>query len=144
MAHPPEPDQLHADRPIATEDRSLGELFADLSRETTTLVHQEVDLAKTELSQKAAQVGKDVSFLAAGGAILYAGLLALIAALVIGLGQAGLPWWLSALVTGLFVLGIGGFLVWKGLTNLKHESVVPQNTLESLKEDAQWAKEQTK
>jgi hypothetical protein len=143
MTHPPEPDQLRADRPVATEDRSLGELFADLSHETTTLVHQEVDLAKTEMSQKAAQAGKDVGFLAAGGAILYAGLLALIAALVIGLGQAGPPWWLSALVVGLIVASVGGFLVQRGLDNLKHESLVPHQTVESLKEDAQWAKEQT-
>jgi len=124
--------------------RSLGELFSELSQETSALVRQEVELAKTEMSQKAAAVGKDVGFLAAGGAVAYAGLLALIAAIIVALGQTGLAWWLSALVVGLIVAGVGGFLVWKGFTNLKHESPVPQQTLETLKEDAVWAKEQTK
>jgi uncharacterized protein HemX len=144
MAHPLDPDQVSEERPAGKEDRSLGELFAELTRETTTLVRQEVDLAKTEMSHKAAEVGKDVGFLAAGGAAAYAGLLALIAALIIGLGQAGVTWWLSALVVGLIVAGIGGFLVWRGLNNLKHETKAPLETIETLKEDARWAKEQTK
>jgi len=144
MAQPFEPNQVREERPRANEDRSLGELFAELSRETTTLIRQEVDLAKTEMSHKATAVGKDVGFLAAGGAVLYAGLLALIAAVVIGLGQAGLTWWVSALLVGLVVAGIGGFLVWRGLSNLKTMTMAPQETIQTLKEDARWAKEQTK
>ena len=142
MAHPLDADHVSEERPVPKEDRSLGELFSELTRETTTLVRQEVDLAKTELSHKAAEVGKDVGFLAAGGAVLYAGLLALIAALIVGLGQAGVTWWLSALIVGLVVLGIGGLLVWRGLTDLKHTTMAPQETIETLKEDARWAKEQ--
>lgn len=144
MAQPSDPNHVSDEPPAAKEDRSLGELFGELSRETTTLVRQEVDLAKTEMSQKAAVVGKDVGFLAAGGAVAYAGLLALIAALIIGLGQAGVTWWLSALVVGLIVVGVGGFLVWRGLDNLKHETMVPQETIGTLKEDARWAKDQAK
>lgn len=144
MAHPLDPDEVSERRPVAKEDRSLGELFSELTRETTMLVRQEVDLAKTEMSHKAAEVGKDVGFLAAGGAILYAGLLALIAALIIGLGQVGVTWWLSALIVGLVVAGIGGFLVWSGLNNLRRTTMAPQETIQTLKEDAQWAKEQTK
>ena len=55
------------------DDRSLGELFSELAQETSTLVRQEVQLAKTEMGQKASRVGKDVGFLAAGGAVAYAG-----------------------------------------------------------------------
>jgi hypothetical protein len=135
-------DHVTEQRPIADE-RSLGELFSDLSRETTTLVRQEVELAKTELSQKAAHVGKDIGFLAAGGAVLYAGFLALIAALIIGLGQAGVPWWVSALIVGLIIAGIGAYLVLTGLNDLRHQSLAPTQTLETLKEDQEWAKEQT-
>lgn len=135
-------DHVTEQRSLADE-RSLGELFSDLSRETTTLVRQEVDLAKTELSQKAAAVGKDVGFLAAGGAVLYAGFLALIAAIIIGLAQAGLTWWVSALLVGILVAGAGAYLVWSGINDLRHQSLAPQQTIATLKEDQEWAKQQT-
>jgi hypothetical protein len=124
------------------EDRSLGELFSELSRETTTLVRQEVDLAKTELTHKAAEIGKDVGFLAAGALVAYAGFLTLIAMVVIALGQIGVAWWLSALIVGAVVLAAGGLLVKTGLTALKNEGVAPKQTIETLQEDAQWAKNQ--
>jgi len=126
------------------EGRSLGELFAELSKGTSELVRQEVALAKIELSQKAAQVGKDVGFLAAGGVVVYAGFLALIAAIIIGLGQAGVTWWLSALVVGIGVAAVGGFLVMRGINDLKQTNLAPEQTLDSLKEDTQWAKDQTR
>lgn len=125
-----------------SDERSLGELFSDLARETSTLVRQEVQLAKTEMTQKASAVGKDVGFLAVGGAVAYAGLLALIATLIIVLGTVGLPWWLASLIVGVIVAGVGYFLVQKGLNALKQESMAPQQTIQTLKEDRQWAKEQ--
>ena len=125
------------------DDRSLGELFADLSRETTTLVRQEVELAKTEMTQKATRVLRNIGFLAIGGAIAYAGLLALIAAVIILLAMV-IPWWLSALLVGLVIAGIGAFLIWKGLNALKQEDLVPRQTIETLKEDQEWAKEQVR
>ena len=124
------------------EDRSLGELFSELSRETSTLVRQEVDLAKTELTHKAGEIGKDVGFLAAGALVAYAGLLTLVAMAVIALGQLGVTWWLSALIVGAVVLAIGGFLVKTGLTALRNEGMAPKQTIETLQEDAQWAKNQ--
>lgn len=126
------------------DDRSLGELFGELARETSTLVRQEVALARTELSQKAGEIGKDLGFLAVGGAIAYAGLLAIIAAIIIALGTLGLPWWLSALLVGLVVAGIGFFLVQRGLGAIKREGLAPKQTLDTLKEDAEWVKEQAR
>ena len=125
------------------DSRSLGELFADLSRETTTLVRQEIDLAKTEMTHKATRVGKDVGFLAVGGAVIYAGFLALMAALVLVLGH-WIPWWLSAFVVGGVVAGVGYGLVQKGLAALKHEEMAPRETLQTVKENVEWAKEQTR
>jgi hypothetical protein len=122
-------------------DRSLGELFGELSRQTGELVRQEVALARTELGQKAAQVGKDVGFLAVGGAIAYAGLLAIIAAIIILLANV-IPWWLSALLVGIVVALIGYFLVQRGLDALKKESMAPKQTIETIKEDTEWAKQQ--
>jgi xanthine/uracil permease len=130
-------------RPSTRDDRSLGELFGELSRETTTLVRQEVQLAKTEMSQKATAVGKDVGFLAAGGAVAYAGLLALIAAVILALGQLGVPWWVSAALVGAVVALIGWALIRTGMNNLKHTSLAPTETINTLKEDSQWAKDQT-
>ena len=124
------------------DDRSLGELFSELSQETTTLIRQEVNLAKTEMSQKASRVGKDVGFLAASGAVAYAGLLAIIAG-VIALLALVIPLWLSALLVGLVVAAIGYFLVKRGLDALKQEDLTPRQTIETLKEDKEWAKDQT-
>lgn len=142
MAHPIDANHVQEVRASQGAERSIGDLFSDLTREMTTLVKQEVSLAKTEMSRKAAKAGRDVGFLAAGGAILYAGFLALIAALIIGLGQAGVTWWLSALIVGLIVAAVGGFLVWKGMDNLKRADLAPTQTLDTLKEDTTWAKEQ--
>lgn len=128
--------------PTGQDDRSIGELFSDLTRDTTSLVRQEVELAKTEMSHKAARVGKDVGFLAAGGAVAYAGFLTLIAAVVLVLGLA-IPMWISALIVGIVVAGIGAFLVMRGIDNLKNEGVAPKATIETLQEDKQWVQEQT-
>ena len=124
------------------DDRSIGELFAELSQETTRLVRQEVQLAKTEMSQKASRVGKDVGFLVAGGAVVYAGLLAIIAGGIFLLALV-IPVWLSALLVGIAVAAVGYFLVRKGLDALKQENLAPQETIETLKEDKEWAKDQT-
>jgi hypothetical protein len=125
------------------EEKPLGELFADLGREVSTLVRQEAALAKAELGQKASRVGSHVASLAAGGAVAYAGLLAIIAALIGLLSEAGLDWWASALIVGAVVGAIGGVLVMKGINALKSEDLAPRQTIESLKEDAQWARRQT-
>lgn len=128
--------------PPKSDDRSLGELFSELTRDLTALVRQEAALARTELTEKAQTVGKNLGVLAAGGAVAYAGFLALLAALILGLGQLGVPWWLSALIVGLVVAGVGYALVQKGLAALKQLNLAPEQTIATLKEDKEWAKEQ--
>jgi len=125
-------------------ERSLGDLFSDLSREITKLVRQEITLARTELGQTASKVGRDIGFLAVGGLVIYAGLLVILAAIVIILATIGLPWWLSALIVGIVVAAIGYFLLRRGLDALKKENFAPQKTMETIKEDVEWAKEQTR
>jgi hypothetical protein len=124
------------------DERSLGDLFSDLSRETTTLVRQEVQLAKAELTQSATEVARGIGMLVAGGAVAYAGLLFLLLAIVFGLIEAGWDAWLSALVVGLVVVAIGAVLVLRARESLKPANLAPQKTVETLKEDAAWAKEQ--
>jgi amino acid transporter len=126
---------------IVKEERSLGELFSELATETSTLVRQEVALAQTELTQKATRVGKNVGFLVVGGAVAYAALLAVIAAVIIGLSYF-VPAWAAALIVGVIV-GIAAFiLISSALSALKRANLAPTQTVESIKEDAQWLKNQ--
>ena len=124
------------------DDRSLGELFAELAQETSTLVRQEVELARVELGQKAAGVGRAVASLVLGGAVAYAGFLAIMAAVIVALADAGLPWWLSALLVGVVIAGVGYALVARARTALQRVELAPRRTVETLKEDREWAKEQ--
>lgn len=125
------------------DDRSLGELFSELAQETTTLVRHEVNLAKVEMSEKASRAGKHVGVLAAGGAVAYAGLLAILAAVIILLNDVMLLW-VSALLVGVVAAVVGYFLIRRGLAALKREDLAPRQTMETLKEDQQWAKDQTR
>ena len=120
------------------DNRSLGDLFKELSRETGTLVRKEVELATTEMSAKLSAAGTHAGTVAAGGALAHAGLLVLIAALVIGLTQLGVTPWLSALLVGLLTIGVGYLLVNRGLTNLRRTSVAPTKAIDSMKETARW------
>ena len=123
------------------EERSLGELFSELASETTRLVRQEVLLAKIELGQKASTVGKRVGLIAVGGAVAYAGLLAVIAAVVLLIAHF-MPVWLAALIVGVVVMGAGYFLIQQHLNALKNADLTPRATIETLKQDKQWAREQ--
>jgi uncharacterized membrane protein YqjE len=124
------------------EDRSIGELFSELSQKTTTLVRQEIELAKVEMSQKASRVGKNVGFLVIGGVVAYTGLLAVVAAGIILLGQV-IAYWLSAAIIGVVIAAVGGVLVIKGANTLRQEEPTPRETVETLQEDKEWLKDQT-
>lgn len=124
--------------PHPNEERSLGELFSELMRETSTLVRQELNLFKTEMRGKIAHVGKDAGMIAGGGLLAYAGLLALVAALI-GILDMVMPWWAAALIVGLAVTAAGGMLVKKGLDALKREDLVPHESIDALKEDRSGA-----
>lgn len=128
-----------AQQQMAKEERSLGDLFSELAAETGTLVRQEVALAQAELTDKAGKVGKNIGFLAAGGAVAYAALLAVTAGIIIGLA-AFIPAWLSAILVGLIIGAIGYFLITSALAELKRASAMPRETIETIKEDVKWLK----
>jgi xanthine/uracil permease len=125
------------------DERSLGELFAELARETSTLVRQEVDLARIEMSEKASRAGRHVGVLAVGGAVAYAGLLAILAG-VIALLNAVMHLWVAAVLVGIVVAIVGYILVRRALDALKREDFAPRQTIETLKEDQKWTKEQAR
>jgi hypothetical protein len=125
------------------QDRSIGDLFSELANETALLIRQEIALAKAELIQKASRVGLNIGFLVLGGAIAYAALLAFLAALIILLANV-VPWWAAALIVAVAVGIVAAVLISKALTALKKTDIAPRQTVETLKEDAQWAKQQMK
>lgn len=120
------------------DDRSLGDLFAELSREMGVLVKKEIELANTELTAKARAAGGHAATVAAGGALAHAGLLVLLAGVVIGLSQLGVEPWLSAVIVALVTLIIGYLLANRGLAHLRRTNVTPTQTIESLKENTTW------
>jgi hypothetical protein len=128
-----------AQQRMAKEDRSLGDLFAELAGETGTLVRQEVALAQTEIVHKATKAGKNVGYLVVGGAVAYAGVLAIIAGVIILLANF-MPAWLSAIVIGLAIAAAAYFMISSALAELKKTDPMPRNTIETIKEDAKWLK----
>jgi len=123
------------------QEPSLGELFSDLARETGTLVRQEVQLAKTEMTVTAKEAGKDATLIGVGAVVGLVALLALVAGVILALGQF-IPLWLSAMFVAA-LLGIAAYLlVQKGRERLKFVSPVPRETAQTLKEDKQWATRQ--
>lgn len=124
-----------------TKDKSLGELFGDLTRETSTLVRKEVELAKTEMSQKVAIVGKSAG-LAVAGALLGLGAFGAFVAMLIMLLSNYVPDWIAALIVALVLGGLAAALALAGIGAIKKASLAPKHTVETLKEDVRWAKEQ--
>lgn len=124
------------------EQQSLGELFGELSQETSQLVRQEIALARAEVTNTARQAGKDVGMIAAGGVIAYAGFLVLLGGIAIALG-ALIPLWLATLIVGAIVIAVGGALIAKGRSDLQQLDLTPVRTMDTLREDKEWAKEQT-
>lgn len=125
------------------DDRSLGELFSELASDTSNLVRQELNLARAEMTQKATAAGRDAGMIAAGGVLAHTALLVLVAALVAVL-DIFMPIWLSALIVGVVLAIVGYVLIRQGLEALKRIDPKPQQTIETLKEDKEWIKDQTR
>lgn len=137
------PEERQYGTPDYTWERPIGEMFQELADDARKLINLEVTLAKTELSEKASQTGKAVGFMAAGGFIIYAGFLAVMFAVILGLSYV-LPPWLSALIVGVVVALVGYILVRKGQSDLKTNGLAPQQTIQTLKEDKDWVQNQVR
>jgi hypothetical protein len=140
---------MRPDEPQAKREFSLGNLFSDLTRELSTLVRQETQLIKAEVSEKVSDAKTGATEMVAGGAVLLVGFLILMLAAVAGLNQmlgaAALDYpWLSPLIIGLLVSGVGvGVMLW-GRSNLDTGSLTPHRSGESLRRDSEVLKEQFK
>lgn len=127
--------------PYIGEERSIAALVTELTQETTTLFRKEIQLAKAEVSEKVSQLGSGLISAVAGGLIAFIGLQALIAAAIIGLAST-MEWWLSALIVGAAVLIVGMIVVMVGLNRLKAEKLAPKRTINTLRDNNTWAREQ--
>lgn len=135
-----QPSPMHTSQ----EERSLGVLISELAQDTTTLVQQEVALAKAEMSEKASQVGRGVSTLAIGAVVLLAGLLALIDFAIYGLAELlpeDLSPWLGALIVGAILAVIGYIMLQNGREEIKSTTLTPDRTAASLQRDKEMVKE---
>ena len=133
--------RINENRPM--DQKPLGDLFSDLASDMSNLVRQEVSLAKLEVTQKAKYLGRNVGYLVVGGAVAYAGLLAVIAAIIMLLDSV-MPAWGAALLVGVVVALIAWLMIGKAMSALQEADLTPRETVETLKEDATWMKQQIK
>jgi hypothetical protein len=129
-------------------ERSIGELLREVSNDIATLFRQEIDLAKAELSEKGRHVGKNVASLAVGGAVCFAGGLALLAAvvnlvgwLIAEISSAELAVWLAPLLVGVVLAFVGYGMIGKAMKALRTEGLAPEQTTQTLQENKEWLKE---
>jgi putative superfamily III holin-X len=123
-------------------ERPIGELLKQLSEETTRLVHQELELAKAELAQKGKQAGLGAGLFGAAGAIGLLAAAALTACFILALA-AVMPAWLAALIVAVGYGAVAAVLAVRGRDRVRQAvPPVPEQTIETVKEDVQWAKTQ--
>jgi hypothetical protein len=123
-------------------ERPIGELLKQLSEETTRLVHQELELAKAELTQKGRQAGMGAGLFGAAGAIGVLAAAALTACFILA-WDAVMPAWLAALIVAVVYAAVAAVLALRGRDRVKQAlPPVPEQTIETVKEDMEWAKTQ--
>jgi Putative Actinobacterial Holin-X, holin superfamily III len=126
------------------DDRSLGKLFGDLSRQLGTLIRQEIDLAKTETMARATSFGRDAAMVGAGAALAYAALLVALVGVSLLFADLGMTPWLAFVLVAVIAGVIAAVLIQQGRARLQRTDLAPRETIETLKEDAAWAKERVK
>ena len=122
-------------------EATVGELFGALASDTGALVRQEVQLAATELTEKAKTTARSAAFIVAGGALVHVSCIAAVMGLLFGLAPA-VPLWATAVGLVVLFAGAGILLVRLGLGGLTRLRVEPSDTLNALRADGAWAKEQ--
>ena len=132
-------------RGTSRSDASIGDLFRRLTTDTGELIRQEASLAKAEIRETGSKLAGDAREIGIAIGLALAGSLALVAFLVIGLGNLlGDRYWLSALIVGLVATGVGMMLAKNAVNDMKNRSLKPQQTIDTLKEDKAWAGQQAR
>jgi uncharacterized membrane protein YqjE len=125
-------------------DRPTGELLKQLSDQTTTLVHKEIELAKAELGEKGKTAGLGAG-LFGGAGVFGLGAFAALTTCIIAVLDSAMPLWLAALIPAVVYAAVAGVLALRGRDKVREAGPpVPEQTTESVKEDVQWAKTRVK
>lgn len=122
------------------QQRSTPELLRDMSRHAQRLFREELRLARAEMKEEMAGAARGGAVAGVGAALLYGGVLALIACVGFALALA-MPLWLAFLITGVAFVLIGGLIAAGGAGRVKQTSLKPEETTQTLKEDGRWASE---
>jgi MFS family permease len=137
------PRDIH-DRPAGPDERSVADLLRHLSEQTATLVRQEMELAKAELSEKGKRAGIGAGMFGGAGVFGVYALGALTACLILVLATA-IDGWLAALIVAVVYAAIAGVLALAGKRKVQQATpAVPEQTVDSVKEDVKWTKERAK
>jgi len=129
---------------VATDRESLATLFSDLSTQIGDLIRQQATLARIEMSDKLGRIERRLARVAIGGVLAVAGVLTLVAAVVLVLVTLGLPAWASAAIVGIALALVGYATVQQAMARLNREELAPRATIETVKESAEWVKHPTK
>lgn len=121
-------------------DRPLSAIVGDVTRDMSTLVRKEIELAKLELSREAGKAAAAGGLFGAAGVLAVVAFLFLSAALALGIWQLGLQGWAAALIVGLLYLLVAGIMVLAGRGKLKSFKPAPRRTIRTIKEDVAWAR----
>jgi uncharacterized membrane protein YqjE len=128
----------------AQRGRPTAELLKELSDHTTTLVRQEIELAKAELGEKGKKAGLGAGMFGGAGLFAVFAFAALTTCVIVALDSA-MPLWLAALIVAVVYGAVGAVLALKGRDKVQEAGPpVPEQATESVKEDVQWAKTQAK
>ncbi|MEP7066943.1 MAG: phage holin family protein [Gemmatimonadota bacterium] len=134
-----------ATRDTAVRERSLGELFRDLTTETSELVSKEIALVKAEARQTGSTLAKDGAKIGIASALALVGSLALTAFLIVGLGDLlNGKYWLSALIVGVVFLAIGAMMVKNATADIKRRGQSVKHTVDVVKDTGAWAKQEAR
>jgi hypothetical protein len=129
---------------MTDQDRPIGELMRELSEQTTTLVRQELELAKLELGEKGKRAGIGAGMFGGAGLVGFYAVGALTACLVLALATA-MTGWLAALIVAAVYGALAGVLALQGKSKVQQAGPpVPEQATESVKEDVQWTKARAK
>jgi hypothetical protein len=123
-------------------EQPMGELFKQLSEDLSVLVRQELKLAQAEMTEKGKKAGVGVGMFAGAGIVALLALSALTACLIAALAT-GMEVWVAALIVTVLYAAVAGVLALNGKNRVAEATPpVPAQTIETVKEDAQWAKTQ--
>jgi uncharacterized membrane protein YqjE len=132
---------LGAPRTPELEIATIGELFKQLSNDATDLMRSEVALAKSELTESVATAAGATAKIGVAVVFALAGLLAIMTALIIGLGIVMGSYWASALIVGVVILAIAAVAVRRAAAVLK-KGLVPTATTRTIRDDVAWARDE--